>query len=229
MTSTKDWGHNSHKIEFGITNYCNAKCPLCTHTHMHETGTLKLQHADFSVFENVVNQFTNHRIIVLCGDYGDPMMHPQIQDYIDYGTSNGHTIIIHTNGGLRTTKFYEHNAKNKNLELVFGIDGTSQESNQKYRVNVDYNKAMSNMLCFAKNGGKTQWDYLLFTYNIDEMSKAIEICKQNKIKFMPTINNRPWEYRIEDPNVINQLINIIKEYKRDRHIFEMQNIKKYKR
>lgn len=229
MTTIKDWGHSRHKIEFSITNYCQAKCPLCAHTHMHKAGTLNLQHADFSVFEDAVNQFKVPRDIVLCGDYGDPMMHPQIQDYIDHGTSNGHNMLIHTNGGLRTTKFYEHNAKNDKLELVFGIDGTSQKTSERYRVNVNYNKALSNMLCFANNGGKAQWDYLLFTYNIEEMFEAIEICKQHNIKFMPAINNRPWKYRIEDKTMIDELINIIKDYKRDRHIFEMQNLKKYKR
>ena len=224
-----DWTNNTNKIEFAITNYCNAKCPLCAHTHLHNNGMLNLKHADFSVFECVVNDLQEPREIVLCGDYGDPMMHPHIQDYIDYGTSKGHKIVIHTNGGIRTVKFYKKNAANKNLLIVFGIDGTSQERNEKYRVNVDYNKAMENMLCFANNGGNAQWDYLIFTYNLLELETAMQICKDNNIKFTPSINNRPWEHRVEDPSIIKQIINIIKDYKRDKHIYQMKNIKKYKR
>jgi len=220
----KQWRNS--KIEFAITNHCNAKCPLCIHTHMYNDGTLNLQHADFNSFENVVKKYTNKtQLVALCGDFGDPLMHPRIQDYIDCTERYNIQLIIHTNGGLRTAKFFEHNAKNENLEICFSIDGTSQQTNEKYRVNVDYNKAMNNMLAFKTNGGNASWDFIIFDYNIDDFYEALQIAKNYDIKFQPIINNREWEHKIKDRNLIEELKLVLKQHKHGNFLQSLETLK----
>jgi len=222
-----DWTSKSNKIEFSITTYCNAKCPLCAHTHMTNDKTLVLQHADFKVFKNFVKNLNEGREVVLCGDYGDPMMHPNIQDYIDCSMENNLKLTIHTNGGLRTTKFYEYNSKYANLCIVFGIDGMSQKVNQKYRVNVDFKKALNNMLTFKRSGGHAQWDYLIFDYNIDDLYSAIELCKKEGIKIKPALNNREWEFKVTDVNQRSEIVELLKQHKHGKHIERLAKLEKY--
>lgn len=222
-----DWTNNTNKIEFSITNYCNAKCPLCAHTHMTNDKTLVPQHADFNVFKNFVKDLSNGREVVLCGDYGDPMMHPKIQDYIDCAISNNLKLTIHTNGGIRTEKFYKYNSKYENLRIVFAIDGMSQEINERYRVNVDFNKALKNMLAFKRSGGCTQWDYLIFDYNIDDLYKAIDLCKQEEIEIKPVLNNREWKFKVKDTTTRTNILELLTSLKHTRHVERLTKLEKH--
>ena len=134
-------------------------------------------------------------------------------------------LIIHTNGGLRPTKFYEHNADNENLEICFSIDGTSQQTNEKYRVNVNYKKAMDNMLTFKTNGGNASWDFIIFDYNIKDFYEAAQIAKEYDIKFQPIINNRDWDYKIKDRNTVDELKLVLKQHKHGNFLEALDTLK----
>lgn len=125
----------------------------------------------------------NTLTLKLCGDYGDPMMHPDIEHIIYYANLQpeiGH-INVATNGGLRTNKFYQVlGLKYKKLNIVFGIDGTTAEINHKYREGVNFEKAWSNMMSFYENAGrgKCTWQFLVFQWNIDDIENAFKIASE---------------------------------------------------
>ena len=52
-------------------------------------------------------------------------------------------IEIFTNGGLRSNKFVKDVLKNPKVHFIFGIDGITDEINQKYRKGVNTKLALS--------------------------------------------------------------------------------------
>ncbi len=193
-----DWT-NLDKVEFAITTHCQAKCPLCARTNketLEKVNWLPLHHLSLDEYKNAVDQLLPNRDIDFCGDYGDPIMHPQIEDFIDYAIQKNHNVSVHTNGGLRTKDWYIKVAKKYNkLLMVFAIDGIDEETNSKYRVGVNFNRAWENMIAHAENSnGHTVWNFLVFDFNYDQLDRAKELCQKHNIIFVPHMNTRVTEY-----------------------------------
>lgn len=176
-------------ININITNYCQSKCVACPRTNtdtLEAHSWLDIKHANLEDVKKMINNICKLRklgntlSLKLCGDYGDPMMHPDIEHIIYYANLQpeiGH-INVATNGGLRTNKFYEvMGLKYKKLNIVFGIDGTTAELNHKYREGVNFEKAWTNMMSFYENAqrGKCTWQFLVFQWNIDDIENAFKI------------------------------------------------------
>lgn len=173
-----------YSLELNITNYCQARCRTCRRTDT-ETGDtvpwLQLKHMENSELAYIVKQCKGLPMTFdLCGEYGDPMMHPRIQRYIDELSSIGR-VSINTNGGLRNPEFYEMNAQNKMLTFCFSIDGITHDVNWKYREGVDWDRAWRNMLTWFKSGGRGRWEYLVFEWNKHQLDSAKAFANANDI------------------------------------------------
>jgi MoaA/NifB/PqqE/SkfB family radical SAM enzyme len=208
-----DWLNGWEKFELSITTYCQAKCPLCARISQ-QTGKFKdflsLIHTDFHILNRLIDdiaKYTLTKYVQICGDYGDPLMHPDIEKIIDKINEHNMIATIHTNGGIRNELFYKEIAKKKVI-IIFGIDGIDENTNSKYRIGVNFDKAMKNMLTFAKavnNKKQVVWDFLVFDYNTEQLDKALEIANNNNIQICFRINKRSWIHKINDKNLIKQI------------------------
>jgi len=180
-----------YNFEFQITSFCQAKCASCQRTI--DIDNFTPTHYPIEKFENTLNNLSSVDvdIITLCGEYGDPMMHPQIEEFIKLASNKGYEIELMTNGALRSTAFYKRLATTySNLRIFFCIDGIDHDTNWKYREGVDFNKAWENMHSWFGNGGKGIWEMLVFTWNIHQIHKAHQIAKMSDIKINFKINRR---------------------------------------
>jgi molybdenum cofactor biosynthesis enzyme MoaA len=173
-----------YSLELNITNYCQAKCRTCRRT-VTDTGEtvpwLVLKHMSDQELDHIVSKTMGLNMTYdLCGEYGDPMMHPNIQKIIDKLTSIG-SVSINTNGGLRNEKFYSTNAKNRRLKITWSIDGLDHDTNWKYREGVNWQRAMDNMTAWFHHGGKGRWEYLMFDWNKDQIPLAKTFADANNI------------------------------------------------
>jgi MoaA/NifB/PqqE/SkfB family radical SAM enzyme len=186
-----------HSFDFAITTYCQAKCRSCARTN-EKTGEkedwLQLQHMDLEVFKRrIENTKLDIDEIVFCGEMGDPMMHPQIDDFIDVAMKHSYEVTINTNGGLRNPEWYARLADkywNKDLYIHFAIDGTDHETNWEYREGVDWQRAMDNMQAWADEEGQGSWQFLIFEWNWHQIPTAIEMAEKLNIKLWLKLNNR---------------------------------------
>ena len=180
-----------YNFEFNITSFCQAKCASCQRTI--DIYNFTPTHYPIEKFEKTLNNLSSVEvdIITLCGEYGDPMMHPQIEQFIKLATDRGYEIELMTNGALRSPNFYKRLATTySNLHIFFCIDGIDHDTNWKYREGVDFNKAWENMHSWFGNGGKGIWEMLVFTWNIHQLHKAHQIAKMSDIKINFKINRR---------------------------------------
>lgn len=223
-----DW--KSLKIlEVSFTTYCNANCPLCARTDK-TTGvkktSLPLLHYDIEKFKKMCDQIEHSEIkaIHLCGDYGDPFMHPHIEQAMDYAILGKNKLMsIDTNGGIRDIDFYEKIAKKYlgNLHINFSIDGFDQNTNQMYRVGVDFEKAKANCTAFAKHNqwpGNVNWQMLIFNFNYHQIDDVAEYCQQNSIMFDFKLNKRHWpKHTVKNPQIIQYVETKQQQYRHLRY------------
>lgn len=199
-------------IEIALTTYCNANCPLCARTDRitgKKKESLPLIHYDLDKFKNLIDQLQSVKKIYFCGDYGDPMMYPYIEQAIDYAISKNFTVMIDTNGGIRDENFYQKIASKygKKLIIHFSIDGFDQRTNEIYRVDVDFEKAKNNCTTFAKYNseiGNCIWQMLIFNHNYHQIDEIADYCKQNNIYFYFRLNKRKWPRKtVTNPIIID--------------------------
>ena len=188
--------------EISITSYCQAKCPSCLRTKLlfEKAQEFKVQHVELSRIKNAIKNMSGTlRELTLCGEFGDPLMHPDVEEIINFATQYNIRVAVNTNGGLRSTDFFERMAKNESVCFYFGIDGIDAETNQKYRVDVHWERAWKNMntwfdACRLLNrdsryiGG---WSFLVFDFNKHQILEAYQHAKCNKIPLHIKINRRP--------------------------------------
>ena len=225
MAETLNWD-KIRKTEISLTTHCQALCPLCGRTDpitLKKVDWLPLKHFPFEKLKKTVLDIrkANPRleIINLCGDYGDPMMHPDIENIIEFLITNKFFVEISTNGGLRDSSWYRklgekyHSAK---LTIIFSIDGIDAETNSKYRIGVDFKKAWNNMIAFSETCYKNTcvWDFIAFTYNLDQLETAAELANKYNIMLKFKLNDRDWEYQITDSKRIKRYNKFVENYEK---------------
>ncbi|MDD2870365.1 MAG: radical SAM protein [Candidatus Gracilibacteria bacterium] len=135
-------------IMIEVTNVCNLKCTTC---YSHQDDRHK-KYMDFSVFKKIIDEIPekNTKTISLY-NYGEPLMHKQIGEFIKYAKLNGiKNIKIATNGTFLTA--------NKSVELInagldylsISVDGTTQEIYEKFRVGGNLNQIIKNIQILVK-------------------------------------------------------------------------------
>ena len=181
-------------IDYEISSTCQARCPVCVRQ---SGGKLK----DFVQTQRTLDE-TKHildgvasglEFVKLCGNWGDPMGCDVVADICEWLISESPKvrIDISTNGAIGKPKTYQRLGK-MGVNIVFGLDGSDQESNELYRRNVKWSDAMDNLKAYSSEctAKDSSWQYLLFNENKNHLESAIKIAIENKIKFF-TIIERP--------------------------------------
>jgi len=171
-------------LQFEPTSYCNAKCPHCgrfdKEGNVHPD--LVLSHVDIdTILKNLeLSNLSSLSEIILEGDKGDPIMHPNIEKFIEgfYNLPSRPTITLMTNGGIRSTSWWSNLGKKyPRVKLTFSIDGL-EDTNHLYRVGVSYRKAMENARAYIDAGGYAIWKFLVFQHNEHQIEEAKKIAQQ---------------------------------------------------
>jgi MoaA/NifB/PqqE/SkfB family radical SAM enzyme len=197
-----------YSFDFALTTYCQARCRSCMRTN-EKTGEkadwLTPTHMKFDVFKRVIDTSNimknDTTFIQFCGELGDPMMHPKIEQFIEYGLNYVDYIHINTNGGLRNPDWYAYMAKKfpKRIRIKFGVDGTDHDTNWLYREGVDFNRAVDNMQSWFDNDGLGSWHFLIFEWNWHQIPEAKELAEKLGTEVEFKFNNRSWG-KISDEN-----------------------------
>lgn len=148
------------------------------------------------VFERILKSFTSKSIDIRSFDFsghGEPLMNEDLWLLIrlarEYYPSSFISMITNAHGNFSLDQV------SSGLNLIqFSIDGTSQESYEKYRVGGNYSRALNYMKSFTEASGssvRTVWRYILFNHNDDpsQLSLAYETARKfgvNELRFIFT-------------------------------------------
>ena len=123
---------------------------------------------NISVLQKLKQYVSIDTNIFFCGNYGDPMMHPQIVELCNIFRNN----TINTNGGIGKLKDYVELAK-QGTKIVFSIDGL-EDTNHIYRQDVDWKKLLERVQTFIQAGGHATWKFIPFKHNQHQIKQAEE-------------------------------------------------------
>jgi len=229
-----------HKIQFELSNVCNALCSSCNRNTIDWTILKEMldkdEHVDITnlpmknrdevgspeyltkeVFTNALSGADSVKEIYFCGTIDDPLAHKDLIGITEHVFDIRPDIFVgaHTNGSIRTPDYLKRWAevlKDKNHFIWFSIDGL-EDTNHLYRKNCQWDKIMANAKAFIDAGGKAGWQYLIFPWNAHQEQEAKELA--NKLGF------KKFRSRVNKSPLLNDLENQIKK--------ERSRIKKFRR
>jgi MoaA/NifB/PqqE/SkfB family radical SAM enzyme len=117
---------------FELTSYCNLRCPLCP------TGTKVLKrksmNMDVKLFTKVFNELSPYLLTACLWGWGEPLLHPQIEEILKACYNKGVNIIVSTNGqNLNDENVIQAILRYPPTYLIVALDGITDETNSVYR------------------------------------------------------------------------------------------------
>ena len=114
------------------------KCPGCARTQFKEQFPTKWQ--NYSLTLAALQQFLNIPLqgveLEFCGNYGDPIYHPDFLNIIRWAKDSNAIITITTNGSYKDAGFWQElgSVLDHRDTVIFSIDGIAA-NNAVYRKN----------------------------------------------------------------------------------------------
>lgn len=174
------------KLQFELSSMCNALCLGCVRTDSNTFNNKKFQIPDkqyitFEVFKKILlsPEFSSIDELEFCGTIDDPLMHPELLEFLDFASTVGsYNIMLHTNASLRNVAYWKQLAqvlkKHRQHTVKFSVDGL-EDTNHLYRQNTTWSKIMENAQAFIQEDGRASWQYLIFPWNEHQIMQAKEL------------------------------------------------------
>jgi|TARA_B110000908_G_scaffold122535_1_gene143719 MoaA/NifB/PqqE/SkfB family radical SAM enzyme len=205
-----------------LSTYCNAQCPQCHRTDQEDISKraywLPLVQWSLKTFQKRFPQLSLHayRNMSLCGTWGDPMMNKDIFKIIEYILSHSNIILtVNTNGSMRDETFwwelgmldYKYNHR---LNVIFDIDGITQEQHATYRVGTELDKVLEHMQAYSETGATAKAFTIVFKHNEDDVKEIAKLAYSNgacRLYIQPSnrFDKNPDTFRYIQKNKIKNL------------------------
>lgn len=163
------------------TNICTLKCAGCARTQFIQQWP---QHwRNHSIDIDALMQFLDIDLqgimVELCGNYGDPIYHPDLLTLVTQLKQRGARIGISTNGSYQTESWWQQLVLLLDPEdfVQFSVDGTPENFTQ-YRENANWESIETAMRVCAQATVRTVWKYIPFAYNTETIEQAQQLSEQ---------------------------------------------------
>ena len=173
------------------------------------TGTREKTRMSLGEYKETVDQVGGKLSRLEFFNYGEPFVHPQAVEMLEYSKSNYPHVYHHlsTNGLLLDEEKMLRLIDAEIDEFTFSVDGPDQETYVKYRRKGNFDKVFNNMKTFVRMRNRLgkeypliNWRYILFNWNDSEaaMNKARRLAKKIGVdKLVWEITDHPEEAKSE--------------------------------
>ena len=105
---------------------------------------------DFGLFRKIIDDAKDYVYDVYLHHRGEPLLHPEFPQMIEYAEKSGLKVKFHTNGTLMKPDLSRKILRAGPDLVSFSVDGFTKETYEKIRVNADFDETMDNISCFLR-------------------------------------------------------------------------------
>ena len=175
MIDYKNDGFKNRGLDLDITNKCTLQCSQCARS-IWDYKTKDIPGGDLTIDEwkDLTDYFSS---LTLNGTFGDPIFNPNLIEMLRIACSKNVHVSISNTKKKKPMEFYiDAFRAHPKAEWRFGIDGLPYQS-FVYRENQDGEKLFEVMKTASEMGIDCKWQYIVFSYNEDKISQAIQMAK----------------------------------------------------
>lgn len=170
--------NNVSGLHIEPTNICTLKCAGCARTRFINQWPQHWQNhsVDIDQLHEFLDIDLKDLVITLCGNYGDPIYHPEFHQLINSLKKRQAHLIIITNGSYKSADWWQSTVSilDHHDRVIFSVDGIP-ENFTEYRINADWNTIQQAMQICAQASCKTTWKYIPFKFNENNVDTAREL------------------------------------------------------
>jgi MoaA/NifB/PqqE/SkfB family radical SAM enzyme len=157
-----------------ISSKCTLQCPRCARAEVPDS--LVNTELDLEFFKKVFTPkfvLSDVEKITFCGDDGDPIYAHELIPVIEYIKSiKPVKIVIVTNGSYKKPEWWTKLGQvlDANDHIHWSLDGWDQHSNEKYRVNCNWESIIAGIQAFkSSSNAYMTWACIAFSFNQDHI------------------------------------------------------------
>jgi radical SAM protein with 4Fe4S-binding SPASM domain len=168
---------------------CNLACPLCPTGRGHSTsagkGILSL-----ALYCKILDQLPKLRQLSLW-NWGEPLLHPQIDELISIAARRGIAVHAHSNLSLKKDDVFFERLIDAGLDSLWAsVDGATEETYARYRVGGDFGLALANLERLARlkhrlhsSRPRIVWKFIVHRHNAHEVETARRMAREIGVDF----------------------------------------------
>jgi radical SAM protein with 4Fe4S-binding SPASM domain len=130
-----------------ITNECNLRCIMCPQSVGLKRKKMTME---MDAFVKIIDQVYRERPWVILLLSGEPLLHKNLFEMIEYAKSSGCRVIMHTNATLLTQEMSMRILKSSLDLIYFSFDGCTSEIYEKVRVGAKFEQVESQIETFLR-------------------------------------------------------------------------------
>lgn len=147
----KEWPETFHVGEFPlfldveVTSACNLKCPFCATTY--RGGLIKKGFMQFDLLKGIIDEgAANNLYGVKFNIRGEPLLHPQIHDFVGYAKKKGLVDVYFNSNAMLLTDEIANRLIDAGLDRIsISFEGFTKEIYERHRVGANYETVLSNI------------------------------------------------------------------------------------
>ena len=190
LSEDAQWMLNRRSLNIDLSARCPLECPRCQRQFDWRDKGEKVPGRDITMSEiEKLAKFYNK--FHFCGQLSDPVHHPKFAEILKYLYDRNIDAVVHNASSFKSLEYYVKCFKaHPKARWVFGIDGLPDDSH-KYRINQNGRK-LFNIMIHSKQHlhNPPVWQYLIFSYNQNDLAKAKRIADRAEVAIMFTQTSR---------------------------------------
>jgi MoaA/NifB/PqqE/SkfB family radical SAM enzyme len=167
----KVWGM-PYRYNIDPTNVCNLRCPLCP-TGL---GVLGRERGlmDLASFKKLIDQIAPYAYLVELYNWGEPFLHPQIFEMIQYASLKRIGVRLSSNLNRYNREMAYKTVASGLDAIIVSIDGATQETYEKYRRGGKLERVLNNvrLLVEAKNEAGSRLPFITLRMLINRYNES---------------------------------------------------------
>ncbi len=168
-----------NQIYFYLTEGCNLRCRHCWIAPKYQSEGNSYPALDLDLFKSIIEQA---KLLGLTGiklTGGEPLLHPQISEILDYIRAEELRLTMETNGVLCTSELAHKMAECKNTFVSVSLDGVDAETHEWVRgVEGCFDEAMDGIRNLVEAGFKPQIIMSVMRPNKDQLEPAVRLAER---------------------------------------------------
>ena len=210
---TADSTYPLNQIYFYLTEGCNLRCRHCWIAPKYQTEGNSYPALDLDLFKSIIGQAKPLGLTGVKLTGGEPLLHPEIYEILEYIRTENLDLTVETNGVLCTPKLARKMAACSSPFVSVSLDGANAETHEWVRgVTGCFDSALEGIRNLVSAGFKPQVIMTIMNHNKDQMEPIVRLAERlgaGSVKFnilQPTARGEKLHQFGEAPN-IEELVN----------------------
>jgi SynChlorMet cassette radical SAM/SPASM protein ScmF len=168
-----------NQIYFYLTEGCNLRCRHCWIAPKYQSEGDSSSALDLDLFRSIIEQAKPMGLSGVKLTGGEPLLHPEIKEILEYIRTENLRLIVETNGVLCTAELAEKMAACKDPFVSVSLDGADAETHEWVRgVEGSFEAALNGLQNLVDAGFRPQVIMSIMSHNKEQLESVVRLAER---------------------------------------------------